>query len=320
MDTRQLQYIVSVAECGSITNAARKLYIAQPTLSNYIAKLEHELGVLLFDRSRTPLQPTPAGEEYIRDAKHILYLQSQLEKKMCDFSAVTRPFIRVGIPYERGSLMLPQLLPDFSHAFPQTEVQVVTASGHRLRELLTDGQLDFYILPVMEKENDLCYSLIYREELLLCAGVGIITDAHRLPGRMDVVDIAKCAGLPFVCVEAGHAISDTVDTLLPQTGKGRNVAFTAYGVSQALRMAAAGVGVAVVPRMTLDLTRYDPSAELYSIGDPPMYWNVCAVYRRDTYLGRAERALIELAAERFAPYTAMLEEKQETSKINQKTN
>ena len=62
MDFRQLQYVLKVAECGSITKAAAELYMAQPSLSNYIGKAEKELGVLLFDRSVNPIQLTLAGE------------------------------------------------------------------------------------------------------------------------------------------------------------------------------------------------------------------------------------------------------------------
>lgn len=310
MDFRQLQYIIQVAECGSITKAAAKLYITQPSLSNYISKLERELGVALFDRSISPIRPTPAGEEYIKDAKRILYIQEQLEKKLSDLSSLTRSRVRLGIPYERGSLMLPQILPEFSRQFPDTEVQIYTAGGHRLREMLDDGALDLYILPVWEEERGKCYTLIYREELILCAGAGIVRREHLLPGRSDAVDLSKCYELPFVRVEAGHAISDTVDAVFPDLERAHNVVFTAYGVSQALRMAAAGTGVAIAPRMTLDLTRFDESAEIFSLGVPPLSWNVCAVYRDDAYLGRAERALIGIAAQRFVPYTQMLEEKE----------
>lgn len=310
MDFRQLQYIIQVAECGSITKAAAKLYITQPSLSNYISKLERELGVALFDRSISPIRPTPAGEEYIKDAKRILYIQEQLEKKLSDLSSLTRSRVRLGIPYERGSLMLPQILPEFSRQFPDTEVQVYTAGGHRLREMLDDGALDLYILPVRKEETGKRYALIYREELILCAGAGIVRKEHLLPGRSDVIDLSKCYELPFVRVEAGHAISDTVDEVFPDLERTHNVVFTAYGVSQALRMAAAGTGAAIAPRMTLDLTRFEKSAEIFSLGVPPLSWNVCAVYRDDAYLGRAERALIDIAAQRFAPYTQMLEEKE----------
>lgn len=206
--------------------------------------------------------------------------------------------------------MLPQILPEFSRQFPDTEVQVYTAGGHRLREMLDDGALDLYILPVWEEERGKCYALIYREELILCAGAGIVRKEHLLPGRSDAVDLSKCYELPFVRVEAGHAISDTVDAVFPDLERAHNVVFTAYGVSQALRMAAAGTGVAIAPRMTLDLTRFDESAEIFSLGVPPLSWNVCAVYRDDAYLGRAERALIGIAAQRFASYTQMLEEKE----------
>ena len=320
MDFRQLQYIIQVAECGSITKAAAKLYITQPSLSNYISKLERELGVLLFDRSVSPIQPTPAGEEYIKDAKRILYIHEQLEKKLNDLSTVTRTRIRLGIPYERGSLMLPQILPEFYRQFPETEVKVYTAAGHRLREMLDNGALDLFILPILGDENDDRHTLIYREELVLCAGRGIVRKEHLLPGRDDAVDLSKCYSLPFICVEAGHAISDTVDTVFPDLEREHNVVFTAYGVSQALRMAAAGVGVAIVPRMTLDLTRFDESAEIFSLGASPLSWNVCAIYRDDAYLGRAERALIDIAVKQFSHYTKLLEGKELQAKTANASN
>ena len=72
MELRQFTYVNQVAECGSFTKAAAKLFISQPALSNYISKVEEDLGVKLFDRSATPLKLTYAGEQYLKRAKAII--------------------------------------------------------------------------------------------------------------------------------------------------------------------------------------------------------------------------------------------------------
>lgn len=303
MDFRQLQYIVKVAETGNITRAAAELFIAQPSLSNYISKAEKELGVTLFDRSTSPLKLTFAGEEYLKDAKQILYIQEQMHKKLHDISSVTRGRIRLGIPTERGSFMLPLILPQFKQKFPDIEVQVTTAGSAKLKEALRHGDLDFYILPTPVIEKDCEYFHIYDEELLLCAGSGIVREEHLIPGYRDTVDISKCSELPFLRVEGGRSITDITDILFHGNMMQVNPVFVAHGVGSALRLAASGMGVTIVPRMTLDLIRYDHSARIYSIGTPPLFWEISAVYRKDAYLGHAERSFIEMASQIFKSYS-----------------
>ena len=309
MDFRQLQYILKVAECGSITKAASELYIAQPSLSNYIAKTERELNVILFDRSSSPLRLTFAGEEYVKDAKKILYLSDQMRKKLSDISTVTRDVIKVGISYERGCMMFPLIIPKFKQYFPSTEVQITTGGIKRLNEELQAGNLDFYILPTPVQDGDKEYIQIYREELILCAGAGIIREEHLMPGHQDIVDISKCGSLPMVMLEEGRAVRDAVDALLAGHSIRPSISFTSYSLSLAVRMAALGAGITIAPRLTLELTRYDPSARIYSLGKPPVYWEVCAVYRKDSYLGNAERAFIDIASQAFHSYSELLERK-----------
>lgn len=199
--------------------------------------------------------------------------------------------------------MLPLILPEFKQEFPDTAVSIMTASSHRLKEALTDGSLDFFILPFPEREPDWEYIHIYQEELFLCAGAGLIQPQHLLPGHNHSVDISKCRSLPYIGIESGHAISDTVDSVFPANGDSHSFTFTAYGVSQAVRMAASGIGVTIAPRMTFSLTQYDSSAQIYSIGDPPLSWEVCAAYRHDAYLGKAERAFIRIAQQKLSSYS-----------------
>lgn len=306
MDFRQLQYVLKVAECGSITKAAAELYITQPSLSNYISKAEKELGVLLFDRSVNPLQLSLAGEEYVKDAKRILRIQEQMQKKLHDISSVARKRIRLGTSFERGVVMLPYLLPKFKEMFPQTEVDITPGGYNKLNQCLEEGKLDMIVFPMLYQDNTRNYYPIYQEELLLCAGPEIIKTEHLLPGHSDIVNPTACRDLPFIRLENGRAITEAFDTLWPNAS---NVVYEAYSNSEAVRLAAVGYGACLVPRMTLDAIRINRAARLYSIGTPPLFWEVYAITRKGSYLDAAEQAIISIMAKEFGGYSTLLHQK-----------
>lgn len=101
MELRQFTYVDMVAACGSFTKAAAKLFISQPALSNYIGKVEEELGVKLFDRSSTPLTLTYAGEQYLKRARVIIGQIHEMDKEIRDITQNMKGKIRLGFPSER---------------------------------------------------------------------------------------------------------------------------------------------------------------------------------------------------------------------------
>ena len=306
MDFRQLQYVLKVAECGSITKAANELYMAQPSLSNCIGKVEKELGVLLFDRSVNPIQLTLAGEEYVKEAKRILYIQEQLQKKLQDISQVSRRRVRIGISHERGIFMLPRILPVFHERFPEVSVEVVPGSHKKLSSLLSEGMLDIVMLPTIEKTADFRYINVYEEEIMVCAGAGIVRSEHLYEGKWDMIDPDRCGSIPFIKMEPGHVITHAFDRVF--TGK-MNIVFEAYSSAEALRLAAAGMGACLVSQMTMDMIQYDHATRAFSIGPKPMTWSVCACMRKDAYVGSVEKALIQIAQDSMSRYTERIREK-----------
>ena len=306
MDFRQLQYVLKVAECGSITKAANELYMAQPSLSNCIGKVEKELGVLLFDRSVNPIQLTLAGEEYVKEAKRILYIQEQLQKKLQDISQVSRRRVRIGISHERGIFMLPRILPVFRERFPEVSVEVVPGSHKKLSSLLSEGMLDIVMLPTIEKTADFRYIDVYEEEIMVCAGAGIVRSEHLYEGKWDMIDPDRCGSIPFIKMEPGHVITHAFDRVF--TGK-MNIVFEAYSSAEALRLAAAGMGACLVSQMTMDMIQYDHATRAFSIGPKPMTWSVCACMRKDAYVGSVEKALIQIAQDSMSRYTERIREK-----------
>ncbi|MDL2327425.1 LysR family transcriptional regulator [Ruminococcaceae bacterium OttesenSCG-928-A11] len=299
MDFRQLVYICTVAEHKNITKAANALYISQPSLSHFIAKAEDELGVKLFDRSTTPLSLTYAGEHYVDYAQQILMIHDKMIKEFRDISNKMKGRLRVGAPRERAAYMMPLILPVFKARFPGIDVQLVTSSGKDLMALLERGHLDFVILPRQIHEKAFVMRKIYEEELLLVAAKGVIGPERMLKDAPNTVDLRKLGDLPFILLQENHAIRGAVELLFKSYRIKPRVVLENNSNITSSRLAAAGMGVAIVPGMTVKLTSIDPPPAIFSLANPPITWEVNAVYRQDAYLGVVENAFFEIASAVF---------------------
>ena len=129
MDSKQLQYILKVAECQNITRAAEQLYVSQPALSSFISKVEEELGAKIFNRSTTPLTLTQAGECYVKTAKKILALQENLKEEVENINCCREGVIRIGLSDMRATSLLPFVLPEFQRLYPNIRIQNIYSLG-----------------------------------------------------------------------------------------------------------------------------------------------------------------------------------------------
>lgn len=300
MDFRQLQYVMAVADCRSITKAAERLYMSQPALSHYIQKTEKELGVSLFDRTTSPIGLTYAGELYINTAQEILMLNNNLQRQFQDISDNQIGRLRLGIPRDRASYMLPALLPRFAQRYPDIRVKTHTGGTDTLEELLVKGRIDFMIAPYFTPKAGLECQLIHEEPLMLVARKGIIKQEHLHQGLTDTVDLQKLSDLPFLALPTGRASRNAIDVLFrsyqvkPKSIEEYDSNITIAG------LAAAGVGVAIIPNMIIRTIMLNEETQLFKVGTPPLKWEVQAVYRKDTYISQPEQFFFDLASEIFS--------------------
>ena len=113
MDTRQMEYIIQISEERSITKAAEKLFITQSALNQQLQKLEKELGLPLFVRTRSDWHLTPAGEIYINTARQILNLKKDAYSQIQDLKESGNRRISLGLIPERGVNMFTAIYPEF---------------------------------------------------------------------------------------------------------------------------------------------------------------------------------------------------------------
>ena len=302
MDFRELVYITVVADCKSVTAAAKKLYISQPSLSQIISKVENDLGVKLFDRAAYPITLTYAGEKYVETARRILMMKDNLRRELTDIGSGVRGKITVGIPVERAGYMLPATLKEFRQVYPGVEVRTQEAKAVTLLESLKKGETNLVILPKSEEglDPDMEEELIYREELLFVAGPDVVTPQMCVVGDPGAVDVDQVARLPIIVLKKGHAIRKAVDHLFKERGITPDVVMETTSCINAVQLADSGYGVTIVPERAVKIFGGRRAFNCYRLGGTSYAWDVNGIYLRDSYLDGAQRYLIEVMKKIFS--------------------
>lgn len=216
MNMKQAFYIRTIAREGSITAAAKALYISQPSLSQMLRQVEAELGVSLFDRNTLPLRPTFAGEKYLECANTVLSASQRLENQLQEIRKENSGRLRLGISVQRAMQILPQAIPWFTMQFPDVLIELTEAGSAHLEELLGQGEIDLALAALESTSPHNSYTLIERETIGILAG-SKSTLASRFPDRTPL-PLGEAMEDSFVSLREGHSIRIVQDKLFWQSG------------------------------------------------------------------------------------------------------
>ena len=302
MDIRELQYILTLAEYKNMTRAAEALYISQSALSHYVKNVETALGAPLFDRSTSPLSLTYAGQCYLESAQRILMEEEKLQKEIRDITHHMSGTLKIGLANDRLSYMLPRVLPSFSQAYPGIEVRVISSSGQNLIGALHRGEADLIFLSdgMDYAQQGLESDILYSEELVLAVKQGTLSQSMLREGSSHVIRPQVLEDIPLFIMPQGHGSRAFCDAFFRRFHIKPTIYMELPSNISCYRMAATGMGGAIIPYMTTNLTAPEEPAELFSLDDPPVTWNIRILYRKGTYIGQPERDLIRIAKEFFA--------------------
>ena len=242
----KLNYIIAIAEERNLTQAAKRLYISQPTLTLYLNRLENELGVKLFDRTKSPVTLTDAGAYYLEKMKKI-YASEQALRSQIHFIANPTQTLLVGIGQVRGHHWLPLFLPTFCSIHPDINVQIVQETEQRMYEDLQKQKLDVGI-GVFPASTDIEMVEIMEETLFFAAHrkFGLIPD--HLRGKHDmknpyIVQPDQLNGLPFIIPQVSNGLYDTYQTILQNNQIHPSRTISINNLSTGLLLNVKGLGV-----------------------------------------------------------------------------
>ncbi|MDH6123626.1 DNA-binding transcriptional LysR family regulator [Kitasatospora sp. GP82] len=292
MELRELRYFVAVVEEAGFTRAAARLHLAQPGVSAQVRRLERELGQPLLDRSGGSVTLTEVGEAVLPYARAALAAVEGVRQTVDEFTGLLRG--RVAISLVSGATAhefdVASVLADFHDDHPQVEIALAEDTSERMLAALRRGELDIAVIGLADEEPPPGISLqIVIDEPLVAA----LTPADPLithPGCTGV-PLAALRGRPLISLPRGTGLRGVLDRACAQAGFQPRVVFEAASPRLLAKLAARGLGVAIVPALPADAASAFGLRTLEITGPQPR-GRVALAWRTDGPGSPAAKALL----------------------------
>ena len=301
MNVKDFEYIAELGRSGSILKASRALYITQPALSKFLQKAENEAGTLLFQRAGNHLVPTFAGEQCIKTANEILFLNSQLENTLADISRRNRGEIRIGIPISRGDYFIAEILPKFHGLFPEMSINIFEESTKVLLKKLRSGELTMIFINITERYSDLTYNILGREEIVLAAPKALnLRDKAFMHEEYSYPCLKPedWKDYPFIALNSDQFTHTFADDYMTRHKITPCKILSIRNLGHAVSAVRQGFGITICPSMP-----GNDGVEYFSLYDSErgaVKIEAGIVHRQDAYISEAEKALMRFYAQSYA--------------------
>lgn len=288
MNIRQAEYILAVHKSGSISKAARQLFISQPALSQAIRLAEQSLGAPIFERGTVPLRLTYAGERYVAAARQLLQIDANLKMQISEINGEERGRLRFGISRQRSPQLIPAALAQFWRRYPGVELLLEEHGSEQLEAMVEDGTVDLALATVENRRERVEYQLVEPERLVLLAGGHTNLARSIEPGTE--IDIERAVSETFVFLKSGHSVRGIQDRIFAKKKIYPSVLVETDSLETAMRTAVACESVMICPHVYLqdrDVTVWN--AVVYPLKYTGFERASCLCYRKGSYLPQYAR-------------------------------
>ncbi|MAC98367.1 LysR family transcriptional regulator [Pseudomonas abyssi] len=278
MTLTELRYIVTLAQEQHFGHAAERCHVSQPTLSVGVKKLEEELGVMIFERSKSAVRVTPIGERIVAQAQKVLEEALGIRELASAGKNQLAAPLKVGAIYTIGPYLFPHLVPQLHRVAPEMPLYIEENLTHVLRDKLRNGELDAIIIALPFQEPDVLTKTLYDEPFSL-----LLPASHPWAKR-DAVTLDELDDSKLLLLGEGHCFRDQVLEACPTLQKGdqqhRQTTVESSSLETIRHMVASGIGMTVLPMSAAD-DRYYSSDLLVTkpFKTPAPYRTVAVAWR-----------------------------------------
>lgn len=303
---RNYEYFVAIVEAGSLTKAAERLYVSQPSLSQYLKRLETSLGVELFDRSTSPLRLTYTGERYYQYVLQLMKLDENVRREFQDIQNQTSGRLRLGVALWRGACLLPDVFPTFHQQYPDIHIELTEGRSVQLESALMNDKIDLAVmnLPRTLDYNKLTCEIICEERILLAAPThhpyvrDLLVDCDTLDGY-PMAPLELLEHIPLILTKPGQNLTHEVRHMLGKNHIEPNILLETGNLTTAINLTAQGIACTFVPEEGAKVCQHPGAVTYFVTNSSDLVWDLAAVYRKDTYLTRLSQLFIEVMKQQF---------------------
>lgn len=279
MNLRDLRYLVALADLRHFGRAADACFVSQPTLSTQIRKLEEELGVVLIERAPRKVMLTAAGQDAVQRARRIVAEVDELKESARRSRDPTSGALRLGVFPTLGPYLLPHVVPQLRERFPQLELLLTEEKSDVLLARLREGKLDAALLALPVHDDQLHAQFLFEEPFLLAT-----PQQHPLAQAKDL-RVDALGDETLLLLEDGHCLRDQALDVCRLSGAQEKTGFRATSLETLRQMVAAGVGVTLLPALSVHDPIVQPAGiRLVRFADPAPSRRIALVWRKSSAL------------------------------------
>jgi LysR family hydrogen peroxide-inducible transcriptional activator len=254
MTITQLKYVLAVAEYKNFTLAAEKCFVTQPTLSMQIQKIEDELSIQIFDRTKKPIQLTDIGHKIVKQAKNIVNEADRIQDIVEQQKGFIGGEFRLGIIPTIMPTLLPMFLNNFIKKYPKVKLIIEELNTDEIITKLNNGHLDAAIAATPLQEEKIKEIVLYFEPF-----VAYIPESHHTFNKKEI-EISDLNIDEILLLQDGHCFRDGILNLCKNSNNNENNHFQIESGSfeTLIKLADEGLGTTLLPYLhTLDLKESD---------------------------------------------------------------
>ncbi len=248
MNFQQLEYIDALDRERHFIRAAEQCHVTQATLSMMIRKLEDELGVVLFDRSKQPVIPTEIGVRIIRQARVVLREQEKMRTLIAESQAELTGELRLGIIPTLAPYLLPLFIDSFLKKYPRVHLSVSEFTTEEIIHRLENQDIDAGLLATpLDRPGLFEDALFYEEFVVYAAAAEKLAKKYILPKDIDVNRLWL--------LEEGHCLRSQIINLCAlkkQEREAHQLDFTTGSLETLKRIVEAKQGITILPALAMD--------------------------------------------------------------------
>ena len=276
MTITQLTYVLAVAEHQNFTKASQKCFVTQPTLSMQIQKLEDQLDVQIFDRSKKPIELTEIGKKIVSQAKNIVNEADRIKDIVDQQKGFIGGEFKLGIIPTIMPTLLPMFLKTFIKRYPKVKLKIEELNTEDIIQRIIDGHLDAAIAATPLENEDIKERVLYFEPF-----VAYIPEHHRLY-RSNNIDISDLEIDDMLLLEDGHCFRDGVINLCKafKNQDDDNFQLESGSIEMLVKLSNEGLGMTLMPYLhTLDISPKEKT-NLHHFNEPSPAREVSIIYHK----------------------------------------
>ena len=305
---KDYQCFNAIAEEGSISKAAEKLFISQSSVSKYLKRLENNVGYKLFNRESHPITLTEAGELYLKYVKQIYVLEREFRNNATEWEREVRGELKIGIPVFHSSIFFPALFMKFKKNYPQIRIRAYEGSPHEITAMLDQNKIDFAITFRLYDHGNIFFEhLLYERILCIIHTSNPVIHNFHVNLELEIrkisnTDFLRFGREPFVLMKKYHNSRQLVQNYFDKLNFKPNVVLETSNIDTAINLVKTGKVSALIPEMMLRFREQACDIAIFEIDDSVLQREMGIAYKAPHTPTRQQRLFIDLSRELIRDY------------------